>query len=68
MFSLNILTGSGVRDQFNCHKFTVDDIIERIQLKSTKITTTAVLAEAGLKAGKINLEGHIGRSPHKGER
>lgn len=40
---------NGVKDQFNCHKFTVNDINARIDSVSKEMETKALLQDAGLK-------------------
>ena len=46
---------NGFRDQFNCHKFTVNDIIQRIRNVSNEMETKGLLADAGLKSGENGL-------------
>ena len=50
---------NGFRDQFNCHKFTVNDIIQRIRNVSNEMETKGLLADAGLKSGEMDLRGVI---------
>jgi hypothetical protein len=44
---------NGFKDQFNCHKFTVDDIVQRIRSVSNEMETKSLLEEAGLKTGTM---------------
>jgi len=53
---------NGFKDQFNCHKFTVNEILQRIQSVSNEMETKALLAEAGLKTSDLYLcGGFVGR-------
>lgn len=62
------LAVNGFKDQFNCHKFTVNDIIERIRSVSNEMETKSLLAEAGLKTTDIHLTGHISGAKNKSQK
>ncbi|EEH59556.1 uncharacterized protein MICPUCDRAFT_55740 [Micromonas pusilla CCMP1545] len=50
---------NGFKDQFNCHKLTVSDIMSRICDISDTMNSEELLEKSGLKTSELNLRSFI---------
>jgi hypothetical protein len=53
------LSVNGFKDQFNCHKLTVSDIMSRICDISDTMNSEELLEKSGLKTSELNLRSFI---------